>query len=265
MNTFTQRPKSPEQPRKKSPSILTQFQTVSLADIANLAYHDRQESKFLLPREQLSTFLNLLEPSFSLLQIEGDLIQSYANLYYDTPNFDFFNIHHNRRGTRYKIRERYYVDTDELYFEVKHRNNKSRTLKTRMHLDPSNRHEGKTQFLETNLPSSAKRFGNLQASLTNKYKRITLVSRTGSQRLTIDLGIKFSKPYSQETYYLPSLVIVELKEERNAGSSFTPIKRAMRLKQGSFSKYCVGCSLLYPNLKQNHFKPILRKLEVIHA
>ena len=265
MNTFFQRPESPLQSRKKPSSILTQFQTVSLADIANLAYHDRQESKFLIEKRELSKFLSFLQPSFSLLQIEDSLIQSYANLYYDTSDFDFFHIHHNRRGTRYKIRERYYINTDKAYFEVKHSNNKSRTLKTRMPVNPTNIHEGKTQFLETNLPNTSRKYRNLQASLANQYKRITLVSRTGSQRLTIDLGLEFSKPYSQDKQRLPNLVIIELKEERNAGSSFTPIKRAMRLKQGSFSKYCVGCSLLYPKLKQNRFKPLLRKLEVIHA
>lgn len=244
---------------------LKQFSTVSLEDIANLAYHDRQESKFLLQRDELAEFLKQLEPDFSVLEIKGELIQSYANVYFDTPDFDFFHIHHNRRGTRYKIRERYYLNTDVNYFEVKHSNNKSRTLKTRMRLNPEARHQGKESFLETNLPNESGKYGNLQASLANQYKRITLVSRTGSQRLTIDLGLEFSKPYSTDKQQLPEIVIIELKEERNGGSSFTPVKRAMRLKQGGFSKYCVGCSLLYPELKHNRFKPLLRSLEVIHA
>ena len=37
--------------------------------------------------------------------------------------------------------------------------------------------------------------------------------------------------------------------------------RALGIRSTGFSKYCIGIALLYPQVKHNNFKPILRLLD----
>ena len=91
-------------------------------------------------------------------------------------------------------------------------------------------------------------------ALWNDFTRLTLVSRTSQERLTIDLNLSFESTSKKELNYL---VIAEVKREGNSPSEFIKIIKDKHIRQGSMSKYCIGSVLLQKKLKYNNFKPQL--------
>ena len=64
----------------------------------------------------------------------------------------------------------------------------------------------------------------------------------------------------------PGLVIAEVKRDRSViRSPFIQATRERRLWEGSMSKYCVGITSLYPNVKRNRFKERLRQITELAA
>ena len=58
---------------------------------------------------------------------------------------------------------------------------------------------------------------------------------------------------------LPNIVIAEVKRAGDsADSDFVALMRRIGVRQQGFSKYCVGISLLYPEVKQNRFRALHR-------
>ena len=107
-------------------------------------------------------------------------------------------------------------------------------------------------FAQTLAPDS------LEAKLWVDYTRITLAGR--NERLTIDLDLHYS--FDGEAVSLPGLVIAELKTAgRPQTSPFAQLMRQRLVRPHSFSKYCIGASLLYPWLKHNRFSRTLRQID----
>ena len=68
-----------------------------------------------------------------------------------------------------------------------------------------------------------------------------------------DVRLRFRS--EQRTVALPGVVIAEVKQARYAHTSdFMRLMRAHHLRSVGFSKYCIGVSLLYPDVKHNSFK-----------
>ncbi len=243
------------------PDHLKAFKSFGLSE-ADYAFHDRKDSKFILKKDQLALLLELLQASFCILKIEDVYLQAYESLYFDTAQFDLYKLHHNAVLKRFKVRERSYLSTGERFLEVKLKSSKARTQKIRMPLKGSEP-ELKTSFLKASLKEAYETF---QASLLTRYQRISLMKHQQDQRLTIDLGLELSDPLEKRSFDLGQIVIVELKEERHASkASFEMVRRQLGLQESSFSKYCVGCALVYRDLKQNQFKPLLSKLRRLQS
>ena len=84
--------------------------------------------------------------------------------------------------------------------------------------------------------------------------RMTLVSKTSVERLTLDINLQLSKDWQQVS--LPFLAVAEVKQEHfSLESAFMQQMRAMNIAPQRFSKYCLGVTRLYPCIKQNQFKP----------
>ena len=61
---------------------------------------------------------------------------------------------------------------------------------------------------------------------------------------------------------LPHLAIIEVKQDSfSPQSDVARLLRRYSVRPTGFSKYCIGSSLLYPELKQNNFKSKLRLVE----
>ncbi|MEZ4592264.1 MAG: hypothetical protein R3D55_14135 [Chloroflexota bacterium] len=107
-------------------------------------------------------------------------------------------------------------------------------------------------FLQQHYPYEP---GALLPVLGNSFTRITLVSRHRPERLTLDFDLAFYRGEQQIT--LPGLAIAEVKREGlSQNSDFVRQMRRLGVRPSSFSKYCLGVSTLYPQLKQNNFKSL---------
>ena len=111
-------------------------------------------------------------------------------------------------------------------------------------------------FLGARLAQAAPR---LEPRLANSFSRVTLVSAGAQERLTIDLDLRFHG--EGRSVGLPQLAIAEVKQgDRSQGSEFIRLMQEAHIHPVSFSKYCVGVALLFPQVKHNRFKPQLRQI-----
>ena len=95
----------------------------------------------------------------------------------------------------------------------------------------------------------------------NRFRRITLADFERQERITIDLNIEFG---ARPSIPMNGLAIVEVKQRKFSLTS--PIGRELHrlhIHPTHVSKYCVSMATLYPELKHNRFKPIIRRLDAI--
>lgn len=227
-----------------------QFDSHSLSEQLEVNLADRTDSKYLLPIGVLPRFLQGLSQEYSVLESVGHRIFTYENTYFDTPQWDLYLHHHNGRLSRHKCRFRRYHETDMSYLEIKLKNNKLRTIKTRI---PWHAEEPLHA-----LPDEAP----VEPSLYVNYRRVTLWNHAAGERLTLDYDIHYQRPGQQNIVRLADVFIAELKREGKVyGSHFVRRAKEYGFTPQSFSKYCVGvCLTDSGTLKKNKFKPMLRRL-----
>lgn len=243
--------------------ILASFNSVSLDEMDDVKLLDRLDTKFLFPIDQLPQILNNLQPFYRILEVEGNRSSQYETIYYDTNDFLMYRQHLNGKSNRFKIRFRHYMDSGIAFFEIKFRNNKGHTIKERL-----KKQESLDIYAEGPRKLIAGRTGlnpdQLSLVLNVYYSRITLVDIRFSERVTIDTGLYYKNEKGEKSF--SSLVIAEVKQERNSRSEMISILRKHHVRQVRISKYCLGIIQLYENVKKNNFKPKLIELnKICHA
>jgi len=241
--------------------VLESYNSIGLDELGAASLMNRVDTKYVFHVGELESLLTSLQNDYRVLKVAGTQ-NPYCSLYFDTPDFALFRQHHAGARGRYKLRSRSYEDTNTQFFEVKYKDNKGKTSKQRV---PTSELvtdvSAVDDFLAQVFPFEAAAF---EPKLESTYLRTTLVSLTGDERVTLDTGLTFGAKDRQVN--LPSLVIAEVKRERLAAASpFGQHMKARRIFPGSLSKYCLGVSQLYPEVKHNRFKPVLRKLSGITA
>mgnify|MGYP000857338926 FL=1 len=241
--------------------MLEKFAPISLKEMDEVALLNRVDRKFILSRDQLFNLVKNLQSSYRILTIHSQKLNHYHTVYFDTPDFALFLMHVNDQAERYKIRYREYLDTCESYIEVKHKTRKERTVKIRIPalLPYTNTIPEVNAWLSEASPYDP---SVLEPKLSNSFTRVTLVSKTGLERVTLDSNLLFFT--STRIARLPNLAVAEVKTDSSHSSS--PILeelRRMRIQTQGFSKYCVGVALLYDGVKKNAMKPKLKMLEKI--
>lgn len=229
---------------------------VGLDVMASVALLDRVETKYVFHERRLAGILAALTAEYRVLEINEGRLNHYRTLYFDTADFALFRRHQGGGRNRYKVRSRSYIDTDLSFLEVKHKVKQNRTVKNRIRTaDFVDRLTSETSdFLSAHLPPNTWR---LTPKLWNEYTRITLVSKHNPERVTLDLNLHFQR--GEKTIALPGIVIAEVKQPGAAvDSAFVRLMRELVIRPSGFSKYCIGVSMLYPDVKHNHFKPTLR-------
>lgn len=215
---------------------------------------NRTETKFVLREEQARAALAQLDGRYRVLEIGGQRLNHYQTLYFDTPDWELFHQHHVGAATRFKVRSRAYVDTNLSFLEVKRKRTVSRwTVKNRLPTPTlvTGLDDGARGFLDNCCPLDA---GRLEPRLWNSFTRVTLVSTVRCERLTLDFDIRFKSDHAASN--LRGLAIAEVKQERlTRESDWMRVMRALGLRPTGFSKYCVGVTLLCPEVRSNHFKP----------
>jgi hypothetical protein len=240
--------------------ILQKFAPITLEEMDGVKLMNRTDTKFVFRFDQLTEILEEIKDNYYVLEIDGVRISKYKTLYYDTEDFYMYTQHQNGKLNRHKIRFRNYVDSSLNYFEIKFKSNKDRTIKERIkRKEIENTIRGKAEkFLKEKTKFEAQ---DLFPKLWVNYSRITLVSKTEAERLTVDINLDYSNEVKQKE--LHDIVIAELKQGSKANTLFAKVMRRYLINKASYSKYCFGILFLYDNIKKNNFKRKLLTLNKI--
>ncbi len=240
---------------------LQSFDAIHLSEMGHVALLRRTDTKYLMSEKQFFQALARLTDHYRILEIDGRRLHHYQTLYFDTQDLALYQQHHNGWRNRYKVRERAYADSDLAFLEVKKKTNTNTTIKSRMRTQEvsSQITRDAESFLCTHYPYQVE---DLEPKLYNAFQRITLVSKHSVERLTVDMGLRFL--WDGAHVSLDGIVIAEVKQDGfSVNSEFVRQMRALCVRATSFSKYCIGVSMLYPEVKHNRFKPQLRQIAKI--
>jgi hypothetical protein len=241
--------------------VLHRYSPIHLEQMHHVALLRRIDTKYVLSEEQLYRVLSRLTTDYDVLEIAGRRLHHYQTLYFDTPDFALYRQHHDGWRDRYKVRSRFYVDSDLAFLEVKRKTNKDITIKSRLQTpEVITRIDVRTDdFLHEHFPYSTEL---LKPKLWNSFYRMTLVNKHSVERLTLDIDLNFHAVGAQTA--LPGVAVAEVKQQAlSLHSEFVGQMRALGVRSMSFSKYCIGISQLYSQVKQNQFKPQWRRINNI--
>ena len=254
---------------QKIADIIRSFEPISLAQMESVKLMNRIDTKYAVPMAVLPLILEDARADYFIQEIDGKRIATYDTMYYDTESLDMYVRHHDRQLVRQKIRVRQYVDSDLTFLEIKRKNNKGRTSKKRIAV-PGFDITGET-FGESKrsvwsvadfiAAKSRYEWGEISPHMWTKFHRITLVNKTKTERLTIDMDLVWDNVVSGEKKTFEDLVIIELKRDGNVPSKMTHIMLDHRVHPLKISKYCIGTALTTPDIKKNRFKSKIRTIE----
>ena len=194
-------------------------------------------------------------------QTDGQRHLAYDTTYFDTPTFEMYRQHQYNHANRQKIRFRTYVSSHLQFMEVKTKNNHGRTRKKRIQVDDMDLNDPtKRHFLQAHLRYEA---DTLRPTLNTRFRRITLVNKGMTERLTIDTDLTFHSLVGDGECQMGSLVIIELKRDGRCPSPVLAMLRHLRIHPHGFSKYCMGAALTCAQLPVNRFKEKLRDIDIL--
>lgn len=174
-------------------AVWRRMPTLDLDRIAAVRLMNRVDTKYLVDERRCMELLERAADQYYVQIIDDCRACRYSTLYYDTPQWDMYHLHHNRRLTRQKIRTRTYVETGVTYLEIKSKSNKGRTHKRRMALDRSLFAAAATDTAAADFLRREARYApeTLSPSLATRFVRVTLVNHAMTERLTIDFDLHF--------------------------------------------------------------------------
>ena len=217
----------------------------------------RVDTKFVFDYDTFLEILPELTEDYFVLDVNDIRINAYRSLYFDTDEFRFYYDHHNGKTNRQKVRFREYLDSGLCFLEIKQKNNKGVTKKSRVKVDSieeslSNK---SIDFIKSIIGSDI----DLVAKHWNSYNRITFVNKKIKERLTIDTDFNFKSDNIKGE--ISNMIIAEVKQEKvNYSSAFMRKIKEKGIRPFRISKYCMAMASLYPKLKQNNFKPKFLKI-----
>ncbi|MCR5003235.1 MAG: polyphosphate polymerase domain-containing protein [Bacteroidales bacterium] len=237
---------------------LARMQPITLEEMDSIKLMNRIDTKFVTSRAVLEKILeDALAIGYRVCEIDGERLMGYDSMYYDLDNLGMYIAHHNGKKTRQKVRVRQYKISGITYLEIKRKNNKGRTKKKRIQVDPSmlmNLHDGAPEDVRTFLAENSWfTVDQLTPACTTNFNRITLVNPGKTERLTIDMDLSFSNARSGITRGLDEAVIIELKQDGRLASQMKGILLERRVHPYRVSKYCIGTALTSPGVKVGRF------------
>jgi hypothetical protein len=241
--------------------ILPGFPGISLKEIDAVSFMSRVDSKYLFPVNMLGTVLSGLTGDYKVLEINNQREFKYSTVYFDTPDYKFFNQHQSGKLERDKVRLRTYETNSLTYLEVKHKTNKGRTVKSRVKSNSTPLDDaGSRRFLQEKLADAPEL---LHPVITSLFTRITLVNNNLSERVTVDFNIAYTNSDGRKIE-LPNVAVAEIKRDRASSRSVLhSILKNNGIRQTGFSKYCLGAAMLNGVARKNNVKPVLLKLKKI--
>lgn len=247
---------------------LAAFRPTTLEDLDIIKLLKRYDTKFIFHRNQVDAVFDYLTENYDILEIGENRSFTYETVYYDTDDYLFYHQHHNRKLNRYKFRSRRYAQSDQCFFEVKFKNNRRKTIKSRLHLGQggiqhSLSEDSKAFAREHMSVGDGRIIDDMKPKLKTEYSRITFANHAKKERLTIDTGLTYTGRNAGR-HRFDNLVIAELKSEHNSLNTelFQHFKE-LKIFPTRFSKYCIGVAMTERNVKRNRFKKKLLKLTTL--
>ena len=239
--------------------ILQEFAPISLEEMSRVRLMNRTDTKYVTTVPRLVRLLEMAAGEYRVQQTGGLCDMPYYTCYFDTPDRDMFAQHQRGRKARQKIRLRVYENSGTAFLEIKDKDNRGRTDKKRIPAGGA----GEDIMPYSDFIRAHSRYmpESLAPQVRNRFRRITLVNRLLTERLTIDTGLYFHNLSTGCECSLEGLVIIELKRDGNTRSPAGEMLRGLRIHPAGFSKYCVGMALTDRRLRQNRLKPRLRMVE----
>jgi len=241
------------------------FEAVSLQEVeARAGLQMRVDRKYIVDYETLERLFSELGDDYLALEIDGERLQQYASVYFDTPGLNGYRDHMQGRRKRFKCRTRLYGGT-ACFFDLKMKGRRGETVKSRLPLSALEQGSLTGQasaFLKRGL---LEEYGcapptGLVPTLQTSFERLTLIHSDQPERLTLDFGITFSRVGSDERYRMrPGHVLIETKSASQLGTVDRLLLRLGARPLTMCSKYCLGVALANPALPTNPYRPLLRR------
>ena len=254
-------------------AIIKTYDPITLDEMSGIKLMNRTDTKFVTTVDRLRLLLTIAHDDYRAQDIDGRRIANYYTAYFDTPDNNMYIVHQNGHAGRQKLRIRSYVDSGQNFLEVKTKNNHGRTKKKRVNMvgfDPKHPDHGIRFMRQDEQFRSYDAFLSkhlrydptiLTEHLENHFRRITLVNKAKTERVTIDTDLCFHNIKTDRNVDLTGLVIIEVKRDGLQPSPILGLLRELRIKPSGFSKYCMGSALTDQSLKRNNFKERLRLVE----
>ena len=239
--------------------IVQGMKPITLDEMNDVKLMNRIDTKYVVTEAQLRDILLRISDSYYAQEVEHNRLSPYSTVYYDTPEMTMYMVHHNRHTVRDKVRVRTYVDSNLTFCEVKHKNNKGRTKKKRIAVEPI------PNIIDNPEAAAFLAVGTLSPHLITVFDRFTLVNYGKTERLTIDCNLRFENLKNGATASMSPLAIMELKQDGRAQSLLKEVLFDMRIRSFKVSKYCIGTAMTNPLVKQNRFKKKIRRIEKLKS
>ncbi|WP_415404059.1 polyphosphate polymerase domain-containing protein [Tateyamaria sp. SN3-11] len=229
----------------------------------------RIDNKYVIDRWMLEKVLPELLEEFDILEIEHRRAFTYDTRYYDDPQRSAYYEHHQGLRKGFKVRVRRYADADLCFLEVKVKGKRGMTEKHRLPYDPDAMEmltpEAFEFARETYTSQYDKPFDyDLGPALDVRYQRITLVAKSGGERMTIDAKLHFATP-DQTLDTTSDVFIVETKSALGRGFADKALRRMHARQTKKCSKYCIGMAALGEVSRWNRFMPTMRRLHMVEG
>ena len=242
-------------------SLINTYRPITLEEMSTVKLMNRIDTKYLVTERQLRDILLCIRDGYYAQEVEGNRLSPYSTVYYDTPELTMYLIHHNRHLVRDKVRVRTYVDSHLTFCEVKHKNNKGRTKKKRIAVEPIPNITDNPEAVAFLTEKQPYPVSLLSPHLVTVFDRFTLVNYDKTERLTIDCNLHFENLRNGKTASVAPLAVMELKQDGRAKSLLKDVLLELRIRPYKISKYCIGTCMTCPDVKQNRFKKKLRRIE----
>jgi len=227
---------------------------------AEAEFLTRKDRKYLVPASLLPDFFARLDGEARILEIDGQRLFTYITPYFDDPERSLYLLAARKRPNRFKVRTRFYADSNVQFLEVKLRDSQGRTVKHRI-----DHRDGRLETLTgdeldwiAQFPQIGTGSRQLRHCVTTEYRRATLVLPNGAGRVTIDQDLRFIKPEGG-CYDLSGLLTIETK---SAGKPTSADRVLWRLgaRPVAMSKFATGMGLFHPDLPANRWNRVLSRL-----
>ena len=230
---------------------------------------ERVDNKYIVERAAVHEALGLLQSHFDVLEISGKRSFLYDTCYFDDEALLSFQSHRQGRRRRFKVRTRQYSDNATCFVEMKVKGRRGVTVKLRLPyfadrfqiLD-----QPALQFInDVHRQFYGRPFEReIKPVLHVRFERVTLIAKEGSERVTIDGDIVFSREGGVDTARTGAF-IVETKSQRGNGAADKILRQLHQHRVKSCSKYCFGIAALHDVQSYNRFLLGMNKLKIRHG